>query len=882
VKGMRKRLKKMLSPYMNCSSKGAISLFMALLMPPFLEIAMILVETGRYNSAVSILDEAMGVSAVSTLAEMDPYLHERWGLLALDQGTNCRDTYQNHLAVNAGILGDTIDLQSVDAQGIYPLNENELLYGQLLEYAKLNAPVTLAADLGNLSEILAELEKMKHLGPMFNLMTSGTKTLDATITLVESAGKLKKSAKSLQSLASSYESSFAGFRTAVASLIAALNAPMPLEADYRDQTGKLDEAEYQAAVKEREAKISSAREAVAQKRDRYGEVIDQVIQGMEGYQADMVECNEAIGKIGTQLANATASAIECGVKYSEENEALSDITERIEKMENGEYFDPEGETYLKLQKQQSDLKQTVAEGNTAHQVQKAMAGGLSVVNAGYQATFAAYNDAVFGGHIEDFRNLKGRVAAYNENAVGSGSSLPSTEVYHSAALIDYVSAEDIDAYLDEQKTTLFEGAFKTFLDGILAFFESLVKMSTFYNPNFSAIIDMDYYNTQLGGLPGADSDEGGVYTIVSNLGQLMTTTKEFHGNLARLKLLEALKQLKALIVDLIELFTSIIQFAVALVYNVITVFDGYDRLYYSTYATFNLPCRTDYAAGAVSFEGMTGYQLHKGSLPQQGLAASPPVFGELTAAISAIQSYANGTGEDLTFSGAELEYVLYRSKSEIANQMYTFFALYLLRLLTDIRNVSLDPAVQSMAAASTFGYPVVMALVIFLEPLVDTLLLVNGADVPLVKSMSYLTPVGLPTLLKELVKLPALTEAINTEGLTSSLLSAFGETTDDFNYQQVLNPNEKLKERFRLNYRKHCFFLLLLTVTKEQQLARIKNLIQMETLYHYKKKGKEYTFDLRNSYTHLKATVDFDVQQMLPSLLDFSGTVHRRVQYRGY
>jgi len=127
-----------------------------------------------------------------------------------------------------------------------------------------------------------------------------------------------------------------------------------------------------------------------------------------------------------------------------------------------------------------------------------------------------------------------------------------------------------------------------------------------------------------------------------------------------------------------------------------------------------------------------------------------------------------------------------------------------------------------------------------------------------------------------------LTEAINTEGLTSSLLSAFGETTDDFNYQQVLNPNEKLKERFRLNYRKHCFFLLLLTVTKEQQLARIKNLIQMETLYHYKKKGKEYTFDLRNSYTHLKATVDFDVQQMLPSLLDFSGTVHRRVQYRGY
>jgi len=879
---MKKRLKKFLSPYLNCSSKGAISLFMALLMTPFLEIAMILVETGRYNSAVSILDEAMGVSSVSTLADMDPYLHERWGLLALDQGTNLRDTYQEHLSVNAGILGDTIELQGIDVQGIYPLNENALLHGQLLEYAKLNAPVTLAAELGNITELLEGLERMKDLGALFNLMTSGINALDAGITLVESAGELKKSAKDLQSLSDSYENSFAGFRTAVAGLIAALGVPVPLEADYRDQTGKLDEAGYEAALREREANISSAREKVVQKRERYVEVIGQVIQGMEGYQEDMAACSEAIGKVGTQLANATASAIEFGVQYSEENETLQNISERMEEMENGEYFDPEGETYLKLQKQRADLQQTVAYGNTAHQVQNAMAGGLSVVNEGYQKTFSPYSDAVFGAHMEAFRSLKGRVAAYSENAVRGDSALPSFEVYHSAAVTDYVSAEEIDAYLSEQKTTLFEGAFKTFLDGILAFFESLVKMSTFYNPNFSATIDMDYYNTQLGGLPGADSDEGGVYAIVTSLGELMTTVKDFRENLARMKLLEALKQLKALLTSLVDLLTAIAKFAKDIGNNIWDLFTGYDHLYYSTYTTFNLPCRTDYAAGAVSFEGMTGYELHKGALPQQGLSSSPPVFGELTAAISAIQSHAGGTGDDLTFSGAELEYVLYGSKSEIANQMYVFFALYLLRLLTNAITVPLNPAVQSMAAASTFGYPVVMALVIFLEPLVDTLLLVNGADIPLVKSMVYLTPTGLPELLKELVKLPTLTEAFNKDGLTSSLLSAFGETTDDFNYQQVLNPNEEIREWFPFDYKKHCFLLLLLTVTKEQQLARIKNLIQMETLYHYQKKGKEYTFDLRNSYTHLKATVDFDVQQMLPSLLDFSGTVHRRVQYRGY
>ena len=63
--------------------RGAISLFLAVLMTPFLTIAMCLVEAGRYNSAVSILDEAMGVSSTATLANYDSYLHKRWGLLAM-------------------------------------------------------------------------------------------------------------------------------------------------------------------------------------------------------------------------------------------------------------------------------------------------------------------------------------------------------------------------------------------------------------------------------------------------------------------------------------------------------------------------------------------------------------------------------------------------------------------------------------------------------------------------------------------------------------------------------------------------------------------------------------------------------------------------------
>ena len=72
------------------------------------------------------------------------------------------------------------------------------------------------------------------------------------------------------------------------------------------------------------------------------------------------------------------------------------------------------------------------------------------------------------------------------------------------------------------------------------------------------------------------------------------------------------------------------------------------------------------------------------------------------------------------------------------------------------------------------------------------------------------------------------------------------------------------------------------TVTKEQQLARLQNLIQTETLYYYQQKGVDYTFDLRSSYTYLRTEADVKVKQMLPALIDSSLFEITREQYRGY
>ena len=140
--------------------RGAISLFLAVIMTPFLTIAMALVETGRYNSAVSVLDEAMGISSTATLANYDEYLHKRWGLLAADQGINLDALYGSYLSTNAGVLGSSLTLENQSAEGIYPLGDPEILESQILEFSKLDAPTLVAGNFLNWSYLMDRLEEL--------------------------------------------------------------------------------------------------------------------------------------------------------------------------------------------------------------------------------------------------------------------------------------------------------------------------------------------------------------------------------------------------------------------------------------------------------------------------------------------------------------------------------------------------------------------------------------------------------------------------------------------------------------------------------------------------------------------------------------------------
>ena len=145
-------MKKQTHKWIN-GTRGALSLILALLLLPFFSLAAVLVEAGRYQSAVKTLDEVLGSSAISTLANYDGYLLDRFGLLSLSQDNEPTDTLNTYFSGT-----ELIDLKSISMDGSptvtgqYPLSNLSTLRRQVLETSKYTVPAKVAVDFLNLED----------------------------------------------------------------------------------------------------------------------------------------------------------------------------------------------------------------------------------------------------------------------------------------------------------------------------------------------------------------------------------------------------------------------------------------------------------------------------------------------------------------------------------------------------------------------------------------------------------------------------------------------------------------------------------------------------------------------------------------------------------
>lgn len=922
--------------------KGAISLFMAVLMTPFLTIAMLLVETGRLNSAVSIMDELLGVTSMSTLANYDDYLQERWGLLAVAQDQDVNTVFSDYLDVNTQVMNGAFTVNNIKTSGIYPLSDKAVLEEQLMEYCKLNAPTKLGSEIvSKVTSMLDFMEKLKKglntAGNIASLLTNGVNTLDSGITMAKSAKELKKSAKALDDLKEDFGNHYDNFRDETNALIDNLKDKEELEKEVaplkeelktlqselsalkkkepqtdavkssiKAKEKEIEEKEkeidpYQEDIDELTKTISKNRETAEKARSTYETTIDSIAKEMKNFQEHMSKCDEAILSIEKNIEGAVSDGIKVAADLKKKRGDLEntqkDVTAMKESLENWDGA-TDAPAYVSAQaiyegkvEELEQLQTEVGQLETAQKIADTAQTGIGEMGDSFKKTSDGYSDAVLGETIKGFEALHKKVKNFKISSVTGSTDKVTAEAYKGISVKGYIKADEIQDYLDDQEKKLKEGSLKGLMDGLLAIYNQLMGFSIFFEAKLDAQIDMQYYTQNFGGLPGGEDAENPILEIMKNIGNICKSGVNFVDNLKDLDLLGMLEDLKTIVENVIDLFENIGKVVLNFLTNIAEAFTSYEKYYLTTYNAYNLACRTDYsdATSSTSLTTISGYSVGEDSFNDVTNYPNIPVFGEIAALIQTIVTAITNKGKDIMFNGAELEYMLFGSTSEVANQLYVFVVLYLIRLLSSIPAITADADVQSLAASTTLGYPVVIALYIFLEPLVQTVLLVNGKDQPLIPTEVYLSPSGLPKLVSELMWFCKLTTQ-QSEALTKSMVSAleseegkYDIQSELYKYEQRENPTtQKLKLSLDFSYKDYCLVLLLLTVTKEQQIARLSNLIQMETLCYYRHKGVDYTFDLRESYTFLESEVDFSVNQIMPSLIDSSWFKVSRKHYRGY
>ncbi len=972
--------------YIN-GTKGVISLFLAILMLPFVSIGGALINAARVDSAVAVFDEALCNASNSTLGTYDEFLRKRFGLLAISQNTSSRgggytvqnlisDTFEYYMEQNVGVLSNTYIEMETGAAGVYPLADTGVLLTQVQEYGKYAIPAKLVMDGFCIDDIIASLSKNMNVAKNF----LGTFSNGAD--LVQKVDNCGEKFDEADTKLSNFETEKTGYENAYAAFEAAADR-------------------YNSLVDEMARKVQECRDNIA------------------SAEAQITSCNEAVEEEAGKYPDSSA---EWDTMKNEKDESGEPV-DNSAKMENFEMAHEELKGYVKaqgeledaqkeLEKANENLETVIAEYQGKLDAQRGMvesAKSTYVVQIGaFAAAVKAAGDAVIGAQgaysaaagagvnlvtsmantgmacqqkgldnqIEGMKKSQqaakergDNTAAYlwgdqiNEaqakkdelsdektllnafsssaltanNAMNQFASEPYGEKFNSLYLklielkgtvetytladgyetpmpdTGYCFAADVDAPITKTRLEKIRGdlageienaPFMAIAQALCGFIDAIASFSDWVDPKLTAVIDPNVY-ADIGGLPSSKArGEGSPYCLKSAYDAKDSQKSEdykrllgsYSGSAAKpgdgTGTLDLLVQIVEDIRDLSEclkgewgwynLFGKIktlINVGSRLAKNLITIFlkigvvlaeAAGQKILLAGYVAYNIPNRTTYTGSA-----LTGGRYN---LPN---------------AQSRLQGYA--------FYGAEAEYIMKGYASEAENLSAVFNNVWLIRLIYDFFFVITNQEVHSIAGAAgsvTFGIGAAIVFILYFvaEPFVDTLVLVNGGQVPIWKSKLYLTPSGITDLIKAFYKLTLNEDQKNEAYQAVVKCMGVGKVSDKFAqsyadaYQSGIKDPEiggssKLVSSLTFDYTKTILFAMLFE-NKEKMLNRLADVIQMEASFYAAEPSLNgigtYTFNLDQSYTYLRAWGSFSTNEFIPVSGSAGLKSKERVVYRGY
>lgn len=839
---VREKKRRLSQKTLKRGARGAISILLCLLLTPFVTVALGLVEYARYQQVVELCDEVYELTGISILSDYDPYLHERYGLLATSQSSDMGTTGVSLLEDNIEMLGNQVELDNLSVDGALPLSNVAMLQQQVVDVSELTASTAVLAKDLKLEELLDQLAGLDGVDDFLGTVDSLAELTDAIREAVEKLEALKAAVDTVTSGINGVTTTASTLATDMATFYQKLSEEgiaLPADATAEQITAALES--FQSTYQEDYTNLLETGKSLYNQLKALPDKLDAVKSAADEF------------KTAVEAAKTAAEAVVSTNETDSDGSISEAATETLE-------------TVL-------DEMETLIDDALADLSDSTIQAGKDAVNEiidtaledmGLKDVVDRYQQIVDGTY---FSSPMGDLA--KQDLTGFLQSVYTVCQSHSAdAMVDYFKtlvipdirfdpgqlATKIADVLSSAAGEIVEDG----MDRVAQLLEDLVKVvKGLFNMNF-------FYNGELDAFVNAAGDDSNGYQpFLTALGKLLQAAEDFGESIADGGISGMVGALKAMY-DMFKAIGDTMRAVMGVVQSNLTsigeiVADAatgntrglYERLLISGYMRHNLPCRLDakYILDGVDGapSGLTGFSF--ADIPQVSTSGRlESLTGGFTGLATFIENMQQGYGSDQMFKAAQLEYIRAGTNSEIANQAITFFDLYFLRLLLDLPAVFRDGEVKAVASAATVAAWVVYILYILVEPFCDTLLLVNGAEVPFVKGKCWLVPSQISNFISRIG------EATLGDPLKEQLDSFMAESGFGGDTSGGTSGTDT-------DYRTHMLILLLIFVKPEDQIKRLQDLIEMEAQVYYQEQGE--SFQMSKTYTAVTVSGKADLGVLL-------------------
>ena len=327
----------MLELFQNKRIKGAISIFLIIISVPAMLFASILVDASRYNSAKAIAQEATDLAALSVLSAYDQELKDEYGLMAFDSGADLETLFKSSL--EASLLASGIDVEEDYSEKLWEIMKEAVGAGspydgasffdlydfQLDEGGNSVTPVYSLAEWQVLENQMVEYSKFRGLYVAFDRLSILNSLSDLKSEAEDQAETVEvmEDKMSVDEDNSSVETDLSDLRDSIFVLNGASTAMLPMEDGYLKA--------LECKMKEIAASYIDDEEAIEltdEEKDRAGEYDD--------YREDLVnELKEIDDKALDVIKKAekARASVEAAITRLEgfisENEALAGDNETV-------------------------------------------------------------------------------------------------------------------------------------------------------------------------------------------------------------------------------------------------------------------------------------------------------------------------------------------------------------------------------------------------------------------------------------------------------------------------------------------------------------------------------------------------------------------------